>query len=184
MKYVQIEQKKWKAFKERRKREGKTMPNPARRLEDDSASDITELDKKELLNHYYAAVMTKVQKKNAERKRTQERLYDNKRCGDGKTCDACKAKYGRARPKSCRNKATVKVELREVKKPVVMFDEEISAHQFSLHNRSMQAEDDRIDVEMQTSVISHKSHLGQTSKQDAMSMNIQTSEIERKSGYG
>ena len=37
---------------------------------------------------------------------------------------------------------------------------------------------------MQTSVISLKSQLGQTSKQDAMSMNIQTSEVERKSGYG
>ena len=41
MKYVQIEQKKWKAFKEKRKREGKILPNPARKLEDDSASDIT-----------------------------------------------------------------------------------------------------------------------------------------------
>jgi len=109
-------------------RDGKTLPNPARRLEDDSASDITELDKKELLSHYYSAVMTKAQKKNADRKRTQERLYDNKRCGDGKTCAACSAKYGLGRPKSCRNKAVVKMELREVKKPVVMFDEEISAH--------------------------------------------------------
>jgi hypothetical protein len=128
MKYVQIEQKKWKAFKEKRKREGKILPNPARKLEDDSASDITQLDKKEILSHYYSAVMTKAQKKNAERRKTQERLYDNKRCGDGKTCGACMTKYGRNRPKSCRNKATVRMELREVKKPVVMFDEEISAH--------------------------------------------------------
>ena len=128
--------------------------------------------------------MTKAQKKNAERKRTQERLYDNKKCGDGKTCAACKAKYCHTRPKSCRNKDMVRVELREVKKPVVMFDEEISAHQFSLHNRSAQAEADRFDVEMQTSVVTLKSHLGQTSKQDAMSMNIQTSEIEKRSGFG
>ena len=28
------------------------------------------------------------------------------------------------------------MELREVKKPTVMFDEEISAHQFSLKNKS------------------------------------------------
>ena len=59
MKYVQIEQRKWKAFKARRLRDGKTLPNPTRRLEDDSVSEITELDKKELLSHYYSAVMTK-----------------------------------------------------------------------------------------------------------------------------
>tara|TARA_B110000285_G_C15123573_1_gene618738 strand:+ start:1591 stop:1836 length:246 start_codon:yes stop_codon:yes gene_type:complete len=80
--------------------------------------------------------MTRAQRKNAERKKTQDRLYNNKRCGDGKTCDACVAKYGAFRPKSCRNKPTVKMELREVKKPTVMFDEEISAHQFSLVNKS------------------------------------------------
>ena len=52
------------------------------------------------------------------------------------------------------------MELREVKKPIVMLDEEISAHQFSLHNRSAQADDERCDVEMQTSVVTLKSHLG------------------------
>ena len=92
------------------------------------------MDKKELLSYYYDAVMTKAQKKNAERKLTQERLYDNKKCGNGKTCATCKAKYGR--PKSCKNKPSVQMEFREIKKPVVMFDEEISAHQFSLHDKS------------------------------------------------
>ena len=70
--------------------------------------------------------MTKAQKKNAERKKTQDRLYDTKKCGNGKTCDACRAKYGR--PRSCKNKPSVRMEFREVKKPVVMFDGENSAH--------------------------------------------------------
>lgn len=50
MKYVQQEQRKWKAFKEKRKREGKAIPNPARRMEEDSVSEITEIDKKEILS--------------------------------------------------------------------------------------------------------------------------------------
>lgn len=50
MKYVQQEQKKWKAFKNKRKREGKVLPNPARRMEEDSVSEITEIDKKEILS--------------------------------------------------------------------------------------------------------------------------------------
>ena len=41
------------------------------------------------------------------------------------------------------------MELREVKKPTVMFDEEISAHQFSLVNKSAQADQEvRLDQEM------------------------------------
>ena len=51
------------------------------------------------------------------------------------------------------------MELREVKKPTVMFDEEISAHQFSLVNKSQQATQEvRMDQEMQTSLIDEKSH--------------------------
>ena len=157
--------------------------NPFRQLPDDSCSDITEIDKQEIMSQYYNAVMTRAQKKNRERKETQARLYEAKKCGGGKTCDACLAKYGAgARPSSCKNKPTVKMELREPKKPHVMFDEEISAHQFSLKNMSVQAdEEERLDAEMQTSVIELRSQLGQTSKQDAHSIQQQTSEIECRS---
>ena len=70
MKYVQQEQTKWKAFKAKRKREGKALPTKTRKLEDDSVSEITEIDKKEILSQYYASVMTRAQRNNAERKKT------------------------------------------------------------------------------------------------------------------
>ena len=75
IKFVQSEQRKWKNFQRKRRREGRTA-NPTRRLEDDSVSEITEIDKKEILSQYYTAVMTNAQIKNAERKKTQERLYN------------------------------------------------------------------------------------------------------------
>ena len=63
------------------------------------------------------------------------------------------------------------MELREPRKPTVMFDEEVSAHQFSLHNMSVQADEEaRLDAEMQTSVVELRSQVGQTSKQDAQSI--------------
>jgi len=46
-----------------------------------------------------------------------------------------------------------------------MQDEENSAHQFSLHNKSMQADsEERLEAEMQTSAIIYKSKIDQTSK--------------------
>ena len=119
-------------------------------MEDDSVSEITEIDKNEILNHYYTAIMTRAQKKNAERKITQERLYNTKKCGAGFNCNTCTGKYGEllgqkkhnGRPKSSKscenynqNRPMVLLELREPKKPNVMFDEEISAHQFSLFDK-------------------------------------------------
>jgi len=60
-----------------------------------------------------------------------------------------------------------------------MLDEENSAHQFSLHDRSMQADsEERHEVEMQTSALEYKSHIDQTSMQNAKSAVIQTSEID------
>jgi len=45
----------------------------------------------------------------------------------------------------------VKLEMREARE-VLMMDEENSAHQFSLHDRSMQADsEERMEAEMQTS---------------------------------
>ena len=58
-KYVQMEQKKWKAHQEQRKREGRVVVNTKRPLEDDSVSEITDIDKNEILNHYYHAIMTR-----------------------------------------------------------------------------------------------------------------------------
>jgi len=52
------------------------------------------------------------------------------------------------------------MELREVKDGVSMQDEENSAHQFSLINKSMQADsEERLDAEMQTSAIEYKSKI-------------------------
>lgn len=64
----------------------------------------------------------------------------------------------------------------------LMLDEENSAHQFSLHDRSMQADsEERLEAEMQTSALQLMSANEQTSVQNAKSCNIQTSEIEMKS---
>lgn len=70
MKYVQQEQAKWKKHLQKRRAAGKEKVNPFRKLPDDSCSDITEIDKQEIMSQYYNAVMTRAQKKNRERKAT------------------------------------------------------------------------------------------------------------------
>lgn len=67
-------------------------------------------------------------------------------------------------------------------KDVLMLDEEHSAHQFSLHDRSMQADsEERLDANNQTCLFDMKSMQGQTSMQGAVSANNQTSEIDIRS---
>jgi len=110
--------------------------------------------------------MTEGEKKARERKHTQTRLY-----GDEDYCHKhiCSTSH-KHRPKSVKapKGPTVKVQLKEIADGVSMQDEENSAHQFSLHNKSMQADsEERLEAEMQTSAIIYRSRIDQTSKQDA-----------------
>ena len=46
-----------------------------RKMPEDSVSEITELEKDEILSRYYEVVMTQSQKEKKERKKAQARLY-------------------------------------------------------------------------------------------------------------
>ena len=95
IKFVEQEEKKWEKYLARRRAikskspEKKKFNQPQRRagLENDSASEITERDKREILTKYYEDVMTAAEKHNKERKAAQERLYNKKKA---KACFECK----------------------------------------------------------------------------------------------
>lgn len=144
LKFVDAEQRKWNKIKKQRERKSKSksppenkkgqkMKSPAGKNVDevikskDSISEITDLDKKDILNKYYQTVLNIKQKKERERKETRDRLYHAAEGCGRKGCRVCK------RPNSARGE-TVKLELREVEIAKLMMDEENSAHQFSLHN--------------------------------------------------
>ena len=164
IKFVEQEEKKWEKYLARRRaikskspaKKQFNQPNHRKAgLENDSASDITELDKKEILTKYYEEVMTAAEKHNKERKLAQERLYNKKKV---KACFDCKNPV-RGRPQS-QGKQIVKLEMREAK-DILMLDEEHSAHQFSLHDRSMQADsEERLDQNNQTCLFDMKSMQG------------------------
>jgi len=107
--------------------------------------------------------MTEKDRKRRDREHTQKRLYGHE---DYQHKHICSTTHGH-RPKSQRVRTgpTVRVQLKEASDGVSMQDEENSAHQFSLHNKSMQADsEERLEAEMQTSAIIYKSKIDQTSK--------------------
>ena len=64
-----------------------------------------------------------------------------------------------------------------------MYDESNSAHQFSVKNASVQADDeDRLEAQMQTSEIIYLSNGEQYENPLARSLSMQASEIEYRSG--
>ena len=170
MDYVKKEQTKLKSYNRKQTKAAKAggviQPAKAPDLVEDSVSEITDLDQNEILHRYTMENMTEGEKKARERKHTQARLY-----GEEDYCQkhVCSTSH-KHRPKSVKapKGATVKVQLKEIADGVSMQDEENSAHQFSLHNKSMQADsEERLEAEMQTSAIIYRSRIDQTSKQDA-----------------
>ena len=115
-----------------------------------------------------------------ERKVVQARLYGLST--DIKHHCSCPA-HQPPPPKTPRPKKTVKMELRPVEDPVSMYDESNSAHQFSVKNASVQADDeDRLEAQMQTSAIIYHSNGEQYENPLARSLSMQASEIEYRSG--
>ena len=88
MKFVEQEENKYKKFKLKNKSPQKILADE--QSEVDSVSQITELDRKEILNKYYEEVMTYAEKKNKQRKETRDRLYNvHPGCGR-KHCKNCR----------------------------------------------------------------------------------------------
>ena len=169
----------WKKRKEREK-------NPKfKKLEDDSASDITYLEEEEILAKYYDETMTLGERKAKERKIVQARLYAVKKPVKH-DCDEKRAESKASRRKRVatpKPKNTIKVELREAEEHVSMYDESNSAHQFSLKNASIQCDkEDQLEAQMQTSEIIYHSAGDQYVNPEARSMSMQASEIEFRSG--
>jgi len=73
-----IESEKEKLFAKKRRKEYKAKKRLLRGeklLKDDSVSDITDLEEKEVLHRYYDSNMTKAERRAHERKIVQARLY-------------------------------------------------------------------------------------------------------------
>jgi HEPN domain-containing protein len=63
-----------------------------RKMPEDSVSEITELEKEEILTRYYDAVLTPKQKERIERKKTQARLVTTDHVCSRKVCPLHKPK--------------------------------------------------------------------------------------------
>ena len=74
MDYIREEQEKLRRRRNRRLYQ-RNKKQPAKKLEDDSVSEITDLEQEEILHKYYEEVLTKAEKNNRERKKVQARLY-------------------------------------------------------------------------------------------------------------
>lgn len=122
--------------------------------------------------------MTEAERVARERKIVQNRLYGVKDKKNKK--HICSTTH---RPSSAKTRK-VKLELREVEKPVSMMDESISAHQFSLQEQSVQADSEqRMDMAQQTSNVDKRSAGHQYSRQDMISMGNQCSDLDHVSNY-
>ena len=74
MPYIREEQDKLRRRRNRRQYE-KNKKQPLKKLEDDSVSEITDLEQEEILYKYYEETLTKAEKHYRERKKVQARLY-------------------------------------------------------------------------------------------------------------
>ena len=122
--------------------------------------------------------MTDAERVARERKIVQNRLYGVKDKKKEKK-HICSTTH---RPSSAPKK--VRMELREVEKPISMMDESVSAHQFSLQEQSVQADSEqRMDMAQQTSNVDKRSAGHQYSRQDMISMGNQCSDLDHVSNY-
>lgn len=97
-----------------------------RKLPDDSVSEISNLDKDEILTKYLEATMTKAERKARDRKECQDRLYGIKKKDNKHSCNG-KCMHPN-RPASAEKPKTVKMEIRNPDQGVSMYDESNSAH--------------------------------------------------------
>mmetsp|Transcript_1923 Transcript_1923/g.2743 ORF Transcript_1923/g.2743 Transcript_1923/m.2743 type:complete len:173 (-) Transcript_1923:1853-2371(-) len=130
MQYVKEEKEKIEKRKRKRRINvaNRRKNKDERKLPDDSVSEITDLDKDEILHKYLEENMTKAERKRKERAETRKRLYGETKASEERhLCTTTHTKNGR--PKSMKDRQPkVRMELRQVKDGVSMMDESNSAH--------------------------------------------------------
>jgi hypothetical protein len=121
-------------------KEVKPRKRPAE-LPDDSLSEITDIEKEEIMQKYYVSKLDRIAKRKAERLQSQKRLQGAHQC---KPMNIKRAKLA-INDRSDR----VELQLRQPNEPKCMIDEEMSAHQFSNREKSIQADsEERMDADM------------------------------------
>lgn len=124
-------------------------------LPDDSVSDITDLEEDEILAKYFkkrASRMKQLKRQQArERLTAQSRLLGDQVPNRHISLDHIpKSDNGKQKGKD----DTVVLELRKPEIPVEKCDEDLSAHQFSVKEQSIQADsEERLDLEMQATKV-------------------------------
>ena len=125
-------------------------------MPDDSVSEITDLDKEEIMAKYYEDKLTAIERRKRERAEARRRLRGENTKIDlgpkpGDQAHVCK-KLPKSLNPLARNLAeeTVEMELRPKSEGKSLHDEEGSAHQFSVKDMSIQAdEEEKLDLDMQ-----------------------------------
>lgn len=125
-------------------------------MPDDSVSEITDLDKEEIMAKYYEDKLTAIEKRKRERAEARRRLRGENTKANLNSKHDDLAHVCKKLPKSlnplARNsqEETVEMELRPKSEGVSLHDEEGSAHQFSVKDMSIQAdEEEKLDLDMQ-----------------------------------
>ena len=133
-----------------------------RPLEDDSVSEITDLDYEDVLHNYYTKKVNNIAQKRADRAASRRRLRgeprkDNKIKNNDHKCRANAKQMAKMGVKG-EGDMIVEMELRQKSEGASMQDEEHSAHQFSLREQSVQADsEERLEAEMQASNFENES---------------------------
>lgn len=110
---------------------------------DDSASDITNLEKEEILTKYYEKKLTKIQKQKLEREKASKRLHG----GNNEMKHVCSTQHRMLNKYNKNVDEVVEIELRQRSLGIEMNDEDLSAHQFSLRDQSIQADsEERLEI--------------------------------------
>ena len=125
-------------------------------MPDDSVSEITDLDKEEIMAKYYEDKLTVIEKRKRERAEARRRLRGENTKAGLETKHDNAAHVCKKLPKSlnplARNaqEELVEMELRPKSEGKSLHDEEGSAHQFSVKDMSIQAdEEEKLDLDMQ-----------------------------------
>ena len=124
-------------------------------MQDDSVSEITDLEKEEVLAKYYEDRLTAIDKKKRERAEARRRLRGENTKIDleekqGHICR--KARKGLNPYAKNPGEELVEMHLRPKSAGISLHDEEGSAHQFSVREISVQAdEEEKLDLDMQVS---------------------------------
>jgi response regulator of citrate/malate metabolism len=127
-------------------------------MPDDSVSEITDLDKEEVLAKYYEEKLSAVEKRKRERAEARRRIRgEDPKVNSGKHKD--QEKESKNLPKGLNpltadsiKEEMVQMELRPKSEEISVREEGASAHQFSIRSQSIQAdEEEQLDLEMQVS---------------------------------